>query len=136
MNLPPPLTLGYWLAPLPTPLMPIVHWVLFSVFAAMAAAGIVILVVLRRVGWDKLKRRIYSRGASALITLGLVGLLLRGLDYEKVYLLSMRAFYLVWAACGLAWAWSIFRYATRTVPAIRAKQAEREQVEKWLPKKK
>jgi len=136
MTLPSLLTPGYWFAPLPTPLMPPAHWALLVCFALLSASGIVLLVVLRRVSWDKLKRRIFGRVATALVTMGLVGLLLRGLDYEKVYLLSMRAFYLVWAACALAWAWSIYRYATKTVPAIRAKQSEREQFEKWLPKKK
>lgn len=136
MNLPPTLTLGYWFAPLPAPLMPIAHWALLVIFALMSVAGIALLVVLRRAGWDKYERRTFSRIASALITLGLVGLLLRGLDYEKVYLLSMRALYLVWAGCAFAWAWSIRNYATKTIPAIRAKQAEREQFEKWLPKKK
>jgi len=136
MALPPPLTFGYWLAAQPTPLMPIVQYVLLAIFALMTAGGIALLVVVRRTGWDKLKRRVYGRSASALITMGLIGLLLLGLDYEKVYLLSMRAFYLVWTACSLVWAWSIYRYATKTVPAIRAKQAEREQFEKWLPKKK
>lgn len=136
MNLPPPLTLGYWFAVQPAPLMPAVHYGLLAGFAAMVLAGIGLFVALRRLGWDKLKRRVYGRVASAGVTMGLVGLLLRGLDYERVYLLGMRAFYLVWLACAVVWGWSIWRYATKTVPAIRAKQAEREQQERWLPKKK
>jgi nitrate reductase gamma subunit len=136
MTLPPLLTLGYWFSPLPLPLMPLAHWVLFSIFALMAAVGLALLVWQRKSKSDKLGRRVFGRIASLLITMGLIGLLLRGLDYERVYLLSMRAFYLVWLIAAGLWGWSIYIYATKTIPAIRAKQAERESFEKWLPKKK
>lgn len=116
--------------------MPAAHWVLFGIFALMAGLGVAFLVWRRKAKRDKLDRRISNSIASLLITMGLVGLLMRGFDYERVYLLSMRFFYVIWLLAAGVWGWTIYIYATKTVPAIRAKQAEREQHEKWLPKKK
>lgn len=135
MTLPPTLTLTYWFNPSPTPLMPVMEWVLLIGFSVLAVLGIVAHIYRAKCNWGKLERRALGRSGTALITMGLCGLALYGFYYEKIMFFSMRFWYVVWLACSLAWAWSIYRYATVTIPEYHKKHAIREQFEKWLPKK-
>lgn len=136
MNIPPLLTPGYWFNPSPGPLMPAVEWAVLAFFSLVTAAGIAAHIYNKRCGWEKLKRRALVRAGNAAITMGLIGLLLYAFYYERTLVLSMRFLYVVWLIGAGYWAWSIYRYAAVTIPAIHKKHAEREQFEKWLPKKK
>lgn len=136
MNIPPLLTLGYWFNPRPTPFMPAVEWFLLGFFVLVTLAGIVVHVVRSRSKMGKLERRAIGRAGTAAITMGIVGLALYGFYYEKTMFLSMRFWYIAWLVCTGFWAWSIYKYVTVTIPAYHKKNAEREQFEKWLPKKK
>lgn len=136
MNIPPLLTPGYWFNPTPPPFMPAVEWVLLAFFSLVTLAGITAHVYAKRSGWEKLKRRALGRAGTAAITMGLTGLLLYAFYYEHVVGLSMRFFYIVWLIGAGYWAWTIYRYATVTIPEFHKKRTEREHFEKWLPKKK
>ncbi len=136
MTLPPLLTIQYWFTLSPKPFLPWVEWILLIGFSILIVLGIAAHVVRAKSSWDKLRRRIWGKAGSALITLGLCGLLLYGFYYENISFLDLRAFYLLWLAGSAVWAWDIYRYAKVTVPAIYKKQQERAGYEKWLPKKK
>ena len=68
--------------------------------------------------------------------MGLAGLLLYSFSYERIAYFSMRLGWIIWLAIVTVWAYGIIRYATVDIPASRKVQAEKEKLEKWLPKSK
>jgi len=116
-----------------------VPWVgtaLLVVFTALAVVGLVAKIYGVRAGLDKLVRRAVQRAGTCLLSMGLTGLLLYFFVYEHVPVLSMRLWLLVWLLSILVWAWSILRYVQVEIPKVNAVKAERERLNKWLPKPK
>ena len=136
MTLPPILTPGYWFTPTPVPFMPIVDTALLVTFSVLFIVGILALVLRIRGRMDKLMRRAVIRAGMALFSTGLVGLILYAFSYERVPYLSMRILFFLWAVWFVCWAYRLFRHVTTDIPAVRAEQMERNQFNKWLPKRK
>ncbi len=116
-----------------------IQWV--SVFFLVLFAALVILGVIAKIyavksNLEKLLRRAVQRAGNLLLTMGLVGLLLYFFTYENVPILSMRIWLLVLLGSGIAWAWSIYHYVKVEIPAKHGMQAERDRMNKWLPKAK
>lgn len=136
MTLPPLLTLSFWFNPNPPPFLPVYNIVVIAVIAACLVSGIVAYALPRLKTMDKLDRQIAQRLGFLWIAFGLVALLLYGIAYERVMYLSMRIFWvplIVWAGWQK---WKIYQFIFQTVPAVRKAREEKEQYEKWLPKKK
>jgi hypothetical protein len=112
--MPPLLTLGYWFALAPVPFSPMVERALLVVFTVFFVAGIVVWVMELRAGFSKFMKRALARAATLLGWSGLVGLLLWSFSYERIPLLSMRFFYILWLGWVVAGAWFIFRYGRTT----------------------
>lgn len=132
----PLLTLGYWFSLTPAPFAPWAERALLAIFAAFFIAGIVVWMIQMRSGYGKFVKRALGRAASLLSWTGLVGLFLWICAYEGVPLLSMRVVYLLWLAWVGIGAWFIIRYVWVEIPAMEARNRERMEREKWLPKKK
>lgn len=134
MNIPPLLRLAYWFDLNPAPFMPWVERFLPIAFILLLFVGILLRMVAWRRDFEKLTRRALRKAASMLMVLGVVGLLLFVFAYERVYVLSMRFGYLIWFGL-LAWyVWRLMKYVRVEIPAIERRQAEREKLNKWLPK--
>jgi hypothetical protein len=130
------LTLKYWFALNPTPFLPWAERTLLVLFAAFTVFGIIVWVVEMKGGWGKAVKRALDRVASLLIWSGIVGLLLWAFSYERVPILSMRAFYIPWVI-WIGWgAWSIWHYLWVEVPAKEDLYREQLDRQKWLPKSK
>lgn len=129
-------TFDYWF--MMQPLM-FVGWasvVLLVLFTAMTVLGIAGIVYGMKANLDKFLRRAVERSGSLLVTMGLVGLMLYFFAYERVPMLSMRIWYIMWLAILGFWAWGIWRYVRVEIPAKREMKAERDRLNKWLPKAK
>ncbi|MDD2785286.1 MAG: hypothetical protein PHS79_00160 [Patescibacteria group bacterium] len=133
MNL---LTLNFWFQMQPPMFVYWVGLVMLVVFAAMSIIGLAAKIYVTKAGMDKLMKRAVGRAGTMLLTMGLFGLALYGFVYESVPILSMRAWLLVWLICLGVWVWSILRYVRVEIPAKKEMAAERERMNKWLPKKK
>lgn len=117
-------------------MIPAVEKVLFVAFLVMVVGAVALKLYSLRKGHDKFLRKAMTRTAYATFWLGVFGLYLSAVNYERIYLLSSRFWYLVWLALfGIA-AYRILKYVLKEIPAIHAKEAEREQANKWLPKTK
>jgi amino acid transporter len=136
MTLPPLLTLGYWFTPTPPPFLHLVDTALLVTFSVFILVGIAAQVLRSRMGMDKLMRRAVGRTGGALISTGLVGLILYSFSYERVPFLSMRILFLAWAVWFVWTAVRLYRHVMTEIPTVRAEQAARNQFNKWLPKKK
>lgn len=129
-------TLGYWFSLTPFPFMTWSSRILLAGFGILLVAGIILGIIESRSKAIKPVKRAYGRAASHLGWTGFVGLLLWVFDYERIPLLTMRAFYVLWFAWFVWGAWSIGRYVWKDIPAFAARDRERMEREKWLPKSK
>jgi hypothetical protein len=132
----PLLTLSFWFGTLPPPFMPKIGMFLLSLPITMVFVGALALLFTLRAGTDKLVRRAVARAGRALLNWGIVGLLLFLFSFERVPFLSMRFFWLLWAVWIGVQTYKMWRYASVDLPAVKQERAERDQYEKWLPKKK
>lgn len=132
----PLLTPAYWFTLSPMPFMPGVQRALLILFAGLFVAGLIVWVVELRAHTSKLMKRALGRTATHLGWTGIVGMLLWAFDYERLPLLSMRAFYLAWGIWLIIGVCFIVRYVWIEIPALEARNRERVEREKWLPKKK
>lgn len=134
--MPPLLTIRYWFALDPTPFLPWAERALLVIFVAFVLFGIVAWIVELKGRFNKQVKRAFERTASLLAWSGIVGLLLLSFSYERVPVLSMRFFYLLWLT-WIAWGgWRIYRYVWVEIPDKERLAREREARERWLPKRK
>jgi hypothetical protein len=136
MNVPPLLTLSYWFTTRPAPFQPIVDYVLLAVFSIILIGGIVAALLPLKAGLSKVMKRTCYRSASLFISTGITGLLLWFCSSQQLPILSMRFLFiawLIWLAFGL---YGIYRYLWIEVPIRERLAKEREEREKWLPKRK
>lgn len=103
-------------------------------FAACVVVGAIIYLMRLKKNLDKFSRRGMARISTALLTMGIFGLLLLFFEFERIPVLTMRALYLVWLILAAWWGYSILRYITVKIPEIRKQREERENFNKWLPK--
>jgi len=130
------LSFNYWFLAQPAMFVSWAGTVLLVVFTALAVVGLVAKIYGVRAGLDKFVRRAVQRAGTCLLSMGLVGLLHYFFVFERVPVLSMRIWLLVWLVAILLWAWSILRYVRVEIPKANAMKAERERLNKWLPKAK
>lgn len=133
MNL---LSINFWFQMQPDMFIPWVGMTFLVVFTVMAIVGVVAKIYGVKAGLDKFVRRAVERAGNLLLTMGLIGLLIYFFTFEHVPILSMRLWLLVWLLSALAWVWSIARYVRVDIPAKRELMAERERLNKWIPKPK
>jgi protein-S-isoprenylcysteine O-methyltransferase Ste14 len=126
----------YWFQIQPAAMVPWASTASIVIFTAMFVVGIGVKVYGAKSGMEKLVRRAVERAGTLLVTMGLIGGVWWLVCYERVPMLSMRVWLLVWLVSMGLWIWSIAKYLRVEVPAKRAKAKEREQYEKWLPKPK
>ena len=65
----------------------------------------------------------------------IVTLVLASFRYQNIYALSMRVFLIAWLAIALAWLVSIGLWWLRSVPAARQRKQERQEYDRYLPKR-
>ncbi len=127
---------GYWFSLQAIPLLLWSRWMIFSVMIALLVCAIVLSSLGARKETEKSRRRILRRFAHVSGWAGTIGLILLGLTWIQVPILSMRFFFVVWFLGFGYWAWTILRYMTRELPLLNKRVAERAAYEKWLPKPK
>ncbi len=66
----------------------------------------------------------------------IVVLVLASFRYQNIYALSTRAFLIAWLVIALAWLGNIGIWWLRHVPAARQRRQERQEYDKYLPRKK
>lgn len=94
-------------------------WILFSIFAAMLLAGIVLDILLKAKVIVKY-RGFYRQDSSLLWTMGIMGLIWSFFFNQGIYFLSARVWLIVWFIIIGIWGYFIYKYWRR----IRAKYKE------------
>ncbi len=102
----------------------------------MVLIGLILKMYGVKSGLEKYRKRAVQKAGSLLLTMGLAGLLFYLFTYERLPILSMRIWLVVWLAGVVLWIWSIYQFIKIEIPRVEALRQEREKLEKWLPKKK
>ncbi|HWR00182.1 MAG TPA: hypothetical protein VN397_05060 [Candidatus Methylomirabilis sp.] len=134
--MPPLLTLPYWFTANPAPFQPWADRFLLVAFGAFVLFGVIAWIVEMKSRFGKPMKRALEKAASLLAWSGVVGLLLWAFSYERIPVLSMRFFYLLWLGWVLWGLWRIYRYVWVEIPALEQRSRERAEREKWLPRRK
>jgi hypothetical protein len=116
--------------------MPGVQRALMIAFAGLFVAGLVVWIIEMRSHMSKWTKRAMGKAAAHLGWTGIVGLLLWMFTYERLPVLSMRFFYILWAVWFVLGAVFVVRFVWVKIPELEARNKERMEREKWLPKSK
>ncbi|HPN14494.1 MAG TPA: hypothetical protein PLF71_00030 [bacterium] len=133
MNL---LSLSFWFQLQPPMFLGWIGTVLLIVFSLMAVIGLAVKIYGAKSSLEKYRKRAVQKAGSLLLTMGLAGLMFYFFTYERLPILSMRIWLMVWLGVLVLWTWSIYQFIKIEIPRVEALRQEREKLEKWLPKKK
>ncbi len=137
MNLTELYDLNYWFTIRPDE-MSLAFLIGFLVFFVLVFLGTFAMVVYKKKNKDVLskpQRKLYEKIQSACATMGVLGLLWLFFAYERVPFLSARFWVLVWLLSVGLWIYVISRYYSLDMKPQIKQLAEKERIEKWLPKK-
>ena len=130
----PLLSIHYWIDLRPADITPIFFTILGVKLAVFFAAGIVLRVLAGRKRKNPPLFRVLTRIARMLFTISFVGVVFYFFDYEGVYALSARFWWLLIAAGVIVWTVFIILDIVKRYPAEKRVLAERLRREKYLPK--
>lgn len=130
------LNLSFWLNLSPDPLLPKSFRLFELVFFALILLGVVAKVA----SIVKKSDYLFAVGAKKLVNpffwMGVLGLVLLVMDYERVTFFSARFWYLLWAIGFVVWMIFVLKKLVRDLPERKKMIDDRKKLERWLPKKK
>lgn len=108
------------------------------IMTAVVAAFVILggLAIWFRRANDGYLRKLGSKTLTWSIVSLVVTLLLGSFRYQNIYALSMRVFLIIWLVISLVWLALIAIWWLRHVPAARQRRQERQEFDKYLPKRK
>ena len=104
-------------------------------FAVLTLIGIGVKIYEKIGKLEKFQAKLLEKIVSFFITLGLLGLGLSWLRYERVHILSARFWLIVWLIALIVWLYPILKYWIKIVPEAKKHSEERKLFKKYLPKK-
>jgi amino acid transporter len=132
----PLLKLSYWFDKRPPGFEPFFQQSLFFFFGALVVLALVITVVVKK---KKKESPWIAKGfqkiSSWCLSMGIAGLIIFFFTYERIPLLSMRFWYIVWLVGAVVWLVFIVRFFMKKIPEEKARIAEQKNKEKYLPGK-
>ncbi|MFA6533580.1 MAG: hypothetical protein WCT37_00230 [Patescibacteria group bacterium] len=130
------LSLGFWFTVQPGPFLAAAAQFLLVLFGLCLVAAVVFFLISRAKKHDRVIWRLFKKLQSYFTTLGLIGFLILFFFYQQIPYLSSRFWLIVWLLIVLVWAGFIGKFGFIEVPRLRVERAEKEKIEKYLPKKK
>jgi len=105
-------------------------------FAVFCVAGIIIKIAQKIRKIESIEAKLLHKYFVCFLTMGFVGLVIVGLRYETVYILSSRIWLLIWLLGFLIWLGFIIKYQYKVVPQAKKQLEQKKLFAKYLPKKK
>lgn len=127
------LTWSYWFSQ-PFTAKGGVFWVFVWGFLILVLAGLVAKIV-RTNQKEKALKEILRRAGNCGVVMGLLGLLWLFFRQEQVAFLAWRFWGIFWLGILVYWIYRIIHWAVVRVPVIKAEEAKRGEMNKYLPKK-
>lgn len=132
----PLLRLDFWFNQISVDFTPWVSYLLIGVFALAVVLGVVFYAFAWRKNIDKEHRRFLRQLGTMSFWAGVSGFALYAMTWQRIPVLSMRFFFVVWLFIFGYWKWLLIRRYVKEMPLLRQKEAEKAAYEKWLPKPK
>jgi hypothetical protein len=128
----------YWSNIRPVPLGPslVGGFVFFLGWFLLAGLALTIAAYVVKKSGDKLKAKVLSHFASAMLNTGLLGYLFLFFAYEQLPVLGMRLWAVLWLALFCLWTAGAVKFATHEYPARRSRLERQRELQKYLPRKK
>ena len=129
--------LHFWfqIRPLPMSKGFTIAFTVFFLLMITAKAGLRIYTSRMKRVLTKADKKLFDLIQSMLVTMGFLGILWTFCAYEGIPILSARFWLILWLAGLLVWVYFIMRYYVLEYTDFKIKRAERERLEKYLPKK-
>lgn len=105
-------------------------------FGLMIVVGVGLKIYKETKKLEKFQNKLLERYFSLLTTMGIIGVLIVWLRFERVNLLAGRFWLLVWALLLLIWLYPILKHQFVIAPVAQKKATEKKLFQKYLPKKK
>ena len=106
------------------------------IFSALILLGVAAKIVSIFKKYDYLFAIGAKKISGPFLAMGVLGLILLLMDYERAAFFSSRFWYLVWAIGFAIWMIFVLKKLMRDLPERKRTIDERKKLEKWLPKKK
>lgn len=130
------LSLKFWFAQRPGPIMPNVLAALLVVFGVCLLVAVLFAILAHYKKADRVVYKLFKQIQNLFITLTVLGYLFVFFFWQQIPLLSSRFWLIVWVLVLIIKAGFIGRYALTEAPKKKAAIVEKEKFQKYLPKKK
>jgi hypothetical protein len=107
--------------------------IIFVFFALLFVLGIVARIVSSNRTDDRHIREVIERGATLLVTMGILGAVLYFFSFEQIRLFGSRFWYLFWLIGIIVWGFFLLRFVRRTIPELRAHESLKAEQKKYFP---
>lgn len=130
--------LSFWLTPHPGPIDLKTTIIFLIIFGSGIAGKIGLKIFLKKnkTTLTKPEKKLISKIESLCLTMGSLGLVWLFFAYENISFLSGRYFLVLWCISLGIWIYLIWHYYDTEMQPTLSLLKEREQIEKYLPKKK
>lgn len=105
-------------------------------FGLMIVVGVGLKIYKETKKLEKFQNKLLERYFSLLTTMGIIGVLIVWLRFERVNLLASRFWLLIWVIILLIWLYPILKYQLVVAPVAQKRAIEKKLFQKYLPKKK
>ncbi len=119
----------------PAPLADLTLYSLLVFFGILLAIGIALKIYIKFNKITGLTQKLLNKYAACCLILSLVGLVLIWLRQERVALLSLRLYLVLWGVALVVWLSLILKFQFKHIPAIKKNLASQQQYKQYLPKK-
>jgi len=109
---------------------------LTAFFGGILIVALVTTILANLKKFKKPYRNFFFKLATWGWTMGVLGFILLFFSIERIWLISARVFYLFWFVLAVYWLYFPLRYLIKDVPRLLAAVQERQEKEKYLPKRK
>ncbi len=105
-------------------------------FGLLIVVGVGLKIYKETQKLEKFQTKLLERYFSLLTTMGIIGILIVWLRFERVTLLAGRFWLVLWVILFAVWIYPILKYQLKVAPAAQKRANEKKLFQKYLPKKK
>ena len=133
----PLITLSFWFDRRPPIMEEFFSQLFFYTFGALVVLALIITVIVKKKKKeDPWVAKGFQKISSWCLTMGIFGLVIFFFSYERIPLLSMRIWFVVWLIAAIVWLVFIIKFFIKVIPREKAKIKEQEKKKQYLPGKK
>ncbi len=127
------INLNFWFDNTPSSFTPSFETGFLYLFALAVVGGLAARINAKTKP-DKYQKMLRLRLGSGLITFGILGLIWYFLSFEEIQVFGMRFWFLLLMVGMIIWGYNLYRYFTKTVPALIRQEQSKAEANQYLPR--